>query len=379
MSRHTLQKNLAYDDLRKRYYVTYYEGDHRRTKTFLSYTDAFHFLNQVQQALHPNPTLAQWLSWWITTEVEPHRAESTVYGYRNIIRLHLVPALGSVPLAELSPIQIQSYFSALLRKGLSPNTVRKHDNLLRTTLKRAIALHILSENPMSSVFAPQTRDPRYTCYSPQQLRILFQVVQGSRLELPVKLAAYLGMRRSEITGLRWQCVDFQEKILVIQEVRTEVGGHEVSKLPKTKSSIRKLSFGGSQDLVCLLQRLYQQNLHADPTDYVVCNPDGTVPSPDDLTHTLLQVVRTHGLPPITLHGLRHSFASVANSQGATLYDISHALGHSSITVTSKIYVHLFQQAEQRTMNMVAQAIDPLPEQNPVASPYSETGLCAAPK
>lgn len=379
MSRRTLQKNLAYDDLRKRYYVTYYEGNLRRTKTFSSYRDAFHFLDHTQQTLHPNPTLAQWLSWWMSMEVEPHRAESPVYGYRNIIRLHLVPALGAVPLNALTPIHIQSYFSSLLTKGLSPSTVRKHDVLLRTTLKRATALHILSENPMSGVFSPQAREPRYTCYSPQQLRILFQVVQGSRLELPVKLAAYLGMRRSEITGLRWQCVDFQEKILMIQEVRTEVGGHEVSKLPKTKSSIRKLSFGGSRDLVTLLQHLHQQEPHADPTDYVVRNPDGTVPSPDDLTHTLLQVVRTHGLPPITLHGLRHSFASVANSQGATIYDISHALGHSSITVTSKIYVHLFQQAEQRTMHMVAQAIEPLPEGNPVAPDFSRAALLSLQK
>lgn len=358
MSRKALQKNLAYDDLRNRYYVTYHENGLRRTRTFASYADAARFLGKPAVPCKMDLTLGQWLTWWMTMEVEPHRAESTIYGYRNIIRLHLLPALGTVPLAELTPLQIQSYFTALLKEGLSPNTVRKHDTLLRTTLKRAAALQILPENPMANVFAPQVREPRYTYYAPQQLRILFQLVQGSPLELPVKLAAYLGMRRSEITGLRWQCVDFQEHIILVQEVRTEVGGREVSKLPKTRSSIRKLSFGGSQDLRETLQRLYHQRPGDDPQDYVLLGPDGEPPSPDALTQSLLQLVRKHHLPPITLHGLRHTFASVANSQGATIYDISHALGHSSITVTSKIYVHLFQQAEQHTMQLVARAIEP---------------------
>ena len=358
MSRQTLQENLAYDDLRHRYYATYYENGLRRTKTFASYVDAANFLGKPAIPRKLDLTLGQWLTWWMEMEVEPHRAESTIYGYWNIIRLHLIPALGSVPLANLTALQIQSYFTSLLKDGFSPNTVRKHDTLLRTALKRAVALHILPESPMAGVFAPQPKTARYTCYTPQQLRILFQLVQGSRLELPVKLAAYLGLRRSEITGLRWQCVDFQEHIIIVQEVRTAVGGRDVTKLPKTKASIRKLSFGGSPDLIHIMQRLYTQRPQEAPMDYVVLDPDGTPPSPDALTQSLLHLVRKNNLPPITLHGLRHSFASVANSQGATIYDISHALGHSSITVTSNIYVHLFQQAEQHTMRLVAQAIEP---------------------
>lgn len=370
MSRCTLQKNLAYDNMRNLYYVTFSQQGRRKTKTFRSYTQALAFLSNPEDIPKATLTLEQWLHWWMTMEVEPHRAESTVYGYRNIISLHLLPALGAIQLSQLTPLQIQAYLSGLLQKGLSPNTVRKHDTLLRTCLKRAVALRLLPENPMTGVFSPQLRAPKYTCYSPQQLRILFQAVQGTILELPVKLAAYLGLRRSEITGLRWQCVDFQEQIILIQEVRTEVGGREVTKLPKTKSSIRKLSFGGSRDLIELLQRLYAQRHSVLPGDYVILNADGFPPSPDSLTQALLNVVRKQGLPPITLHGLRHSFASVANSQGATIYDISHALGHSSITVTSKIYIHLFQQAEQRTMQMVAQAIEPGPNLATSTSAYN---------
>lgn len=374
MSRRTLQKNLSYDDVRNLFYVTYTQDGRRKTRTFPSYAQALDFLGNPGDIPKASITLDQWLHWWMTMEVEPHRAKSTSYGYRNIISLHLAPSLGPVPLSDLSPLQIQSYFSTLLQQGLSPNTVRKHDTLLRTALKRAVDLRLLTDNPMSAVFPPQSRAPKYTYYAPQQLRILFQAVQGSMLELPVKLAAYLGLRRSEITGLRWQCVDFQEQIIVIQEVRTAVGGQEVTKLPKTRSSIRKLSFGGARDLMELLQRLHAKAQPA-PSAFVLLNAQGNPVSPDALSQALLNVVRKHHLPPITLHGLRHSFASVANSQGATVYDISHALGHSSIVVTSKIYIHLFQQAERRTIQMVAQAIEPEPN-NATSPPVCDTGIQA---
>ena len=86
-------------------------------------------------------------------------------------------------------------------------------------------------------------------------------------------------------------------------------------------------------------------------------PDGQPPKPDQLTHDLLVAVRRNGLPPITLHGLRHSFASVANSQGVPMFDISRTLGHSSIAVTSNIYTHLFDDTESSALSAVARAIE----------------------
>ena len=85
--------------------------------------------------------------------------------------------------------------------------------------------------------------------------------------------------------------------------------------------------------------------------------DGTPPKPDELTRELLQIVRRNGLPKISLHGLRHSFAPVANSQGVPMFDISRTLGHSSMTVTSNIYTHLFDDTGNHTLAAVAKAIE----------------------
>ena len=118
--------------------------------------------------------------------------------------------------------------------------------------------------------------------------------------------------------------------LSIREVRTEVGGSVVLKSPKTRTSARRLGITGLQDLQQVLRRAWERRRSDDPKEWVVLRQDGTPPKPDQLTRDLLTVVRRQGLPKISLHGLRHSFASVANSQGVPMFDISRTLGHLSL-------------------------------------------------
>lgn len=393
MSRKTIQKNLAYDTERKLYYVTLYESPApgqpavRRVRTFPVYKDAVAALylqqpaKSVKPSQEPRPklklpakscSLGEWLGWWLEEEVERTRAASTAYGYRNMIRGHILPAIGELSLEGLTSINLQTYLYSKENEGLCSNTVLKHFTLLKTALRRAVKLKLLTVNPMDEVTPPLKTKTRYTFYSPLQLRTLFEIVEGKPIELAVKLAAYLGLRRSEIAGLRWQCVDLQAGIITIEEVRTEVGGREVVKSPKTETSSRKLGISGLHDLYQVLMRAWTNRRSDDPQEYVVLKSDGTRPLPDSLTTAMREVVRENNLPKITLHGLRHSFASVANRQGATMHDISQTLGHSSIAVTSKIYTHMFDETKCHTIQVVAAAIEPSEKALPIATPPPPT-------
>ena len=365
MARKSLQKNLSYDEQRDLYYVTLQKSGLRQSRTYHTYRAALEALypglsrcagTSRKPIPTPSATLGQWLDWWLTEDVTPSRAASTAYGYRNIVRRHLLPALGDIPLALLSPVQLQTYLSIKLGEGLSPNTVLKHYNLLHTALGQAVKLDLLSKDPSREVTPPRLYPTRYTCYTPQQLRILFQATEGTTLELAVRLAAYLGLRRSEITGLRWRCVDLKSQVVLIQEVRTEVGGREVLKEPKTRRSVRRLGISGCTELLAELERAWAARKSGDPAEFVLLRADGNPPSPDLLTRQLARLTEQQHLPKITLHGLRHSFASIANSQHIPMHDISHILGHSSIAVTSSIYTHLFDETESSTLQMVAKAI-----------------------
>lgn len=373
MARKTIQKNLSYDSDRHLYYVIFHDGSdghgnrQRHTRTFHSYEEAL--ATQMSgdakgvrqhQSLIPEPgcTLRVWLTYWLEKIIARDRAAATIYGYRNIARSHVLPALGNLHLTQLTPPRLQAYLYQKMDEGLSPNTVLKHYTLLGACLRMAVRMDLLERNPMERVDPPKKKATKYTFYSPEQLQQLFAVTQGTVMEIAVKLAAYLGLRRSEICGLRWGSVDMQNGVITIEEVRTQVGGVPVTKAPKTASSARKLGISGLRDLQEVLMRAWSRRRNCDdPREFVLQDEHGISPEADQLSAQLAEIVRKHDLPKITMHGLRHSFASVANQQGVNMFDISKTLGHSSISVTSTIYTHLFDDTEEAVLETVAQAIE----------------------
>lgn len=142
------------------------------------------------------------------------------------------------------------------------------------------------------------------------------------------------------------------------------GGKVVEKQPKSESSIRKLGIAGISDLVDLLREERFNQLQQKKqlgkaywdSGYVVVKKDGSPCQPNQVTNIFRQFIQLHGLPHIMIHGLRHTFASVANSAKVPLVDIGKALGHKDITITGRIYTHLFDQTHQEVLNMVASRI-----------------------
>ena len=305
--------------------------------------------------------LGDWLDLWMDAEIEPRRAETTVNGYRNIIRKHMRPALGAVRLSNLTPELINGYYQWLSgEKGLSPNTIRKHHVLLHTALKAAYRQGVLPVNPAERATPPQATSTDVLYYTPIHLSQLLKKVQGLPLELPVKLACHLGLRRSEVLGLRWRDVDFQTGLLSVRRVRTTVGYRVVEKAPKTSDSCRTLSIGALDGLLELLRNLQAQrrrdNIPCSPDDYLVLDREGKPWHPNVLSTDLADFVSAHHLPPITFHGLRHTFASMANSARVPMYQISRAMGHSNPNITQRIYTHLFDQTHGEVLAAVADTI-----------------------
>ena len=184
--RKSIKRNLAYDDQKDLYYVTMHYGMRpdgsrdRCVRTFHCLDDAestlteFLRLRALKRTRHGGEViLADWLEVWLRDFICPNREKPTVHGYENIIRLHLVPALGEVKLPELQPAQLQRYYAELLEKGLSHNTVRKHHVLLHTALEAAVRQGLLRENVTRYVTPPAKVLPSHRYYDPAQLRELF--------------------------------------------------------------------------------------------------------------------------------------------------------------------------------------------------------------
>ena len=265
MARKKVETNISYDDARQVYYVCMDHGadeNGRRVKCYRTYPT----LAQARRGLREfsaerdglrrvsprSITLDQWLEYWMEQVIRPNRAQTTVYGYGKIIRNHLSPALGDVPLQKLTPQHLQGYYAMLMeQKGLSANTVRRHHDLLSCALHLAVRQDMLLRSPTDRVEPPRVIPQEARFYTPEELRQLFALVEGHWLEPIVKLAGALGLRREEICGLRWSSVDFARRRVHIKEARTAAGASIVQKETKNRTSNRVLHLG---DELCRLLR-----------------------------------------------------------------------------------------------------------------------------
>ena len=294
--------------------------------------------------------------------VRPTRAETTVYGYQKIIDNHILPALGDIPLLKLTPMDIQQYYIQVQQNAnLSSNTLRRHHDLLSSSLRSAVRQDKLLISPMDKVEPPRAKQKEASYYRPDELKRLYALVEGHSLELCVKLAGSLGMRREEICGLKWECIDYRRQLLLIREARTAFGATIVQKETKTRSSVRTLYL--SDDLASLLrgeqerqEELYRSGKLKEPSQFVVLDHKGLPYSPNALSLAFTRFVRKNDLPRVTLHGLLHSFATVASFQGVPLFDIGKALGHATPATTGKIYTHLVDHTHEETLMKVSDAL-----------------------
>ena len=129
--------------------------------------------------------------------------------------------------------------------------------LICAALGAAVRQGIVGANVTCLVTPPAREAPHHRFYDSSQLRMLFCASEGTPLEVAVKLAGCLGLRRSEICGLKWRNVDLKRGVLTVCEVRTAVSGRALEKAPKSYASERRLAFGGNEDLESLLKRLHR--------------------------------------------------------------------------------------------------------------------------
>ena len=303
MARKTVERNISYDDARDLYYVSMDLGrdeEGRRIKQYRTFPtltaaraglrDFLAHRDQERQTPRHQLTLSEWLEYWMDTIVRPNRAETTVYSYQKIIDNHLGPALGDMPLLKLTPKDIQQYYTQVQRdNSLSSNTMRRHHDLLSSSLRTAVRQDMLLVSPMDRVEPPRSKLYEADFYTPEELKRLYALLPGHRLELSVKLAGSLGLRREE-------------------------PGH------------------------------------------VVLDHKELPYSPNALSLAFTRFVRKNDLPRVTLHGLRHSFATIASFQGVSLFDIGKALGHSTPATTGRIYTHLIDRTHEETLMRVSDAL-----------------------
>lgn len=319
---------------------------------------------QPQRKLAFTDFMLDWLHNGIKSKVE----ETTWEGYEMIVTKHIIPYFKSknnLLLQEIQPMHLQRYYEtkhqddeATGKQGLSAKTLRRHHANIKSALDFAVRMSLIPFNPADRIVLPKQEKYNASYYTVEQLEKLFEVCLGTPIESAVYIAAHYGLRRSEVLGLKWDCIDFEEKTISIKEVRVKIGKQVVVKKPKSESSQRTLPLMEKiEDYLTILKRQRKKNKLLFGDDYVdsglvCCWPNGSPMKSEYLNHKFKEILKKNELPHIRFHDLRHSTASYLIKHGVTLKEIQVWLGHSTITLTADTYSHLDMETKMDTAQRI---------------------------
>ena len=311
------------------------------------------------------------LSEWLPT-VKGSLRPTTYSSYAMLIREHILPRLGLLQLQKLTPGAINALYVYLSEEGrvhgeggLSASSVRRVHAVLHKACRDAVRWGRLASNPVACADPPKAnpgRQDKLRVWNAEQLGAFLAAVASDRLFALWRLLAATGMRRGEALGLAWEDLDMEEGSVTIRRAWIPINGSAQFSEPKSRRSRRTIAL----DPVTLEALRAHAARQADEQrgwrdelaerDLVFTRLDGR-----PLVHwTVSRAFREHSraamLPVIPLHGLRHTYATLALSSGVNPRIVSARLGHATVALTLDVYSHVLPQADREAAERIAALI-----------------------
>ncbi len=348
-----------------------------------------------------NLTVGEYLDQWLEAKEAAGLRATTVSAYRSHIELYLRPHLGRVKLRDLRGTHIERMLAEIAKppakpapgakipkgakrnpRALSPASIRRVHATLRSALGSAKKKRLVPFNAAEDLELPRAARPRVHPWEAEELGRFLDHAQGDRLAPLFEVAAYTGLRRGELVGLRWdditiRTIDAQTRgFITVRQQVVEVDGTGVACQfcggehrgyrfgpPKTASGeSRRVDLDPNTVGVLLAQQLAQQVEREDwadaynEHDLVFAREDGSPVPPGDVTAAFYRLTDAAGLRRVRLHDLRHGQASLMLAAGISIAVVSKRLGHSSISITSDTYSHLLEGVGQHAAEAAADLV-----------------------
>lgn len=295
-------------------------------------------------------------------KVKPDVRPTTYTGYHYNVYNVIGPYFQKrrIYLQDITPDDIETFYQDQMQTK-NPNTVIRYHANIRKALQYAFKKGFILTNPADRVERPKKGTYVHSFYNKEEVELLLKKVKGTALEFPVTMAAYYGLRREEVVGLKWDAIDFQYKQLTIKHTVTEaiINGRRVEiadDTTKTKKSFRTLPFDPTGIVENMLldmkakqeewKKTFGRMYNHQYDDYIFVRQDGERYKVDWVTRTFKEFLKKNHLRVIRFHDLRHTCATMLRHTGVPMEDIQKFLGHSTITTTEGIYAH-FDDTQHR--------------------------------
>jgi integrase len=340
-------------------------------------------LTDAAKGEHVDPSrqpLAAYLEGWLNgLRLRP----GTVASYRRMMRVHVIPALGAVPLASLTTSRIDALYRELERtgradvkppRGLSPRTVRYCHTILSAALSAAVKQRRLARNPAADAKPPTAREakaPEMQCWTAGQLAAFLAWSAGHSEWHPLwALLAASGARRGEALALRWRDLDLDTCTVSIRRSAGMVrdrGAAPVMVEGDTKSGKPRVVDVDAATVAVLRAHRRERGAMALQLAHagalVFADEEGRPLHPEGMSRRFrADLVRCRkalgdeAVPLIRLHGLRHTHATLLLSAREPVHVVSRRLGHASSAITMSVYAHVLPGSQREAADLFASLI-----------------------
>lgn len=295
---------------------------------------------------------------------------STTYERLKQLRHRIYPAIGHLRIDKITPRQLQAFVNSLAKEGanektgkpLAPKTIRHNLSLISDVFTYAVKMGLVSDNPCSKVTIPKGEVKEKQIYSQEEMEVLLTKLIGEPLKYRVffYLIAYSGFRRSEMLGLEWKDIDFENNIISVRRTSNYTAERGTyTDTTKTKRSQRTLKI--SPFIMDMLKQLKEEQDNEAlrlgtkwvETDRLFTKWNGEEMNNQTPYGWLKEFCEKNDLPFYGIHSFRHFAASALISAGLDVTTVSGALGHCNSGTTLNVYSHMFQNAQAR----VSEAMD----------------------
>lgn len=312
-------------------------------------------------------TVGEWLDTWLKEYLADVKQGTSIH-YESVVRLHLKPALGDIPLSQLRTPMVQKFYNKLRAEQRSPKYIKNIHGILHRALDMAMRVEYLTKNPSTYTIRPKVMEkPVVPLDAPEQKK-LFEALKGNPFEALFLTAVFTGMRVGEIIGLTWDCVDFENEVIHVEKqlVQTRKKGQKyrfgtlkngktrvIAPAPYIMQVLKKHKIAQAE------QRLLMGDLW-NPGEFpnlVFTHKDGSHYSQPTIWKEFQDILAAAGLEHHRVHDLRHTFAVNSLRAGDDIKTLQENMGHYSAAFTLDRYGHVTDTMRRESANRMQAFIE----------------------
>lgn len=283
---------------------------------------------------------------------------STLLKTERVFKNHILPAFGNKPIQDIKPMDAQNQMNIWHKKLMRASMVMNYAGLV---FDYAIRMQLINMNPTKVIKKPVRKesvreDKDMNFYDKDELKKFMAALENNnnfRAFVYFRLLAFTGMRKGESLALKWSDIDLEKQTLYINKAVSRSATGLYIQTPKTPSSIRRISI--DDKTVSILQEYKKES----PDGLVFQSEDGGILSPAKPRKWYLTAMKNlpDDFKQISIHGFRHTHASLLFEAGASIKDVQSRLGHSDIQTTMDVYTHVSKTAKEQLANRFNNYVD----------------------